>query len=61
MGQTTEDILDGTCCDICGIYFKGKKKNTLYTHEYPVTCWDCWKNLTEEEKGLHQKALVRTL
>lgn len=62
MGQNAEDILDGTCCDICGAYFKDKtKEDTLYTHEYPVTCWDCWKTLSKSEKKIHQRAIVETI
>ena len=37
-----EDILDGTACDICGMYFiDPKNPQTLYTHGHPATCWEC--------------------
>lgn len=58
MGQIAEDMQAGTCCEICGCYFT--KNGKLYTHEYPVTCKDCYKELTDEEKEHHQKALVKT-
>lgn len=58
MGQIAEDKLDGTMCDLCGCYFQ--KDDKLYTHEHPATCWDCWKDLTPEEKKHHTKADVKT-
>lgn len=66
MGQIAEDILDGSCCELCGCYFEHNKKNEkgesigIYTHDFPVTCWDCWKDLTKEEKTAHRKADVKT-
>ena len=62
MGQIADDILDGTCCDVCGCYFQDpESKDELYTHDYPVTCWDCWPELTKSEKKKRQRALVKTL
>lgn len=48
MGQNSEDILDGSTCAICGVYFKSVKKDKrthehyIYSHGYPVACKDCW-------------------
>lgn len=48
------DMVDGSCCSLCGCYFRNKKGN-LFTHGYPVYCKDCW------EPGCnHSKALVDT-
>jgi hypothetical protein len=61
MGEIADDIIDGSCCDICGMYFQDPdKKDMIYTHDYPVTCWDCWKDLSKSEKKLHQRAEVST-
>ncbi len=59
MGQIAEDMLDGSCCQLCGQYFKHPKAG-IYVHDEEVVCFDCWKDLTEEEKKLHKKADVKT-
>lgn len=51
MGQIAEDMLDGTCCDICGCYYE--KGGKLFTHDHTATCNDCWNDLTEDEKKFH--------
>lgn len=59
MGQMADDIIDGTCCQLCSYYFDDPEDETkLYTHDYPVVCWDCREELTEEERKQYQKALV---
>lgn len=43
MGEIAEDMIDGTCCTLCGQYFVYKKKpEVLFTHGYPVACKDCY-------------------
>ena len=43
MGQIAEDMLDGSCCALCGCYFKHPGYHeAIYTHEYPVACHDCY-------------------
>ena len=48
MGEIANDIIDGACCAICGIYFKEE-------HGYPVACESCYdedceySEATEEE------------
>lgn len=60
MGQITEDILDGSCCDICGIYFSNPKDHHMcYSHGHPAACWDCWDDLSMKEKGEHRRSNVR--
>ena len=58
MGQIAEDMIDGTCCSLCGLYFI--KKGKLYTHGHEVACWECYAGLTEEEKKYHPKAKTGT-
>jgi hypothetical protein len=60
MGQIAEDMVDGSCCQLCGCYF-GNPKGGIYVHEHPVVCFDCWKELTTKEKKGYQKAEVRTI
>lgn len=62
MGEISEDMLDGTCCSLCGCYFiKNKNDEYLYTHGYPVVCWDCYNDLNKEEKNYYEKAICITL
>lgn len=49
MGEIAEDMVDGTCCQLCNVYFSG-------SHGYPVVCSDCWKDLDKSEKNMYQKA-----
>ena len=45
MGQIADDMIDGTCCSLCGQYFIDSLNNDeLYTHGYPVACEDCWED-----------------
>lgn len=62
MGQIAEDMVDGTCCQLCGQYFQDpKKEEYVYTHGYPVVCRECWSDLTQEEKKHYQRANVTTV
>lgn len=60
MGQFAEDLIDGTCCFLCGQYFIDNKKENLYTHQYPAVCYRCWEELTPEQRKNYQKAEVET-
>ena len=44
MGQVAEDMLDGTACSYCGQFFIDDEKDEpmLYTHGFPVVCWECY-------------------
>lgn len=66
MGEMAEDIIDGSCCALCGCYFIGESKeeyknesnpegNSILSHGYPVACKDCW----EEDCG-YQKTDAET-
>ncbi|HUS89756.1 MAG TPA: hypothetical protein VMW91_10450 [Desulfosporosinus sp.] len=62
MGQIAEDMIDGTCCQWCGMYFDDGSDN-LPTHGYPVVCKECGKDYSDEEiekLGL-QRALYETI
>ena len=59
MGEIAEDMCDGTCCELCGCYFEGPDGH-LYTHDYPVVCWDCWLDIPIDERKDFQRALVKT-
>lgn len=49
MGQIADDIINGFCCSLCGVYF-------VEEHGYPVVCKDCWDELSKEEKKMYQLA-----
>ena len=53
-------MLDGSCCELCGQYFKHPYKKGIYTHKYPVVCWECWDDLSEDERKDYQRAEVKT-
>ena len=65
MGEIAEDMIDGTCCQLCGMYFieidKKSGNEYLYTHEYPVVCWDCWDDLSKKDKNQYTKSSKQTL
>lgn len=46
MGEIADDMIDGSCCSECGQYFIDDDSE-LYTHGYPVLCWDCWTEDSE--------------
>lgn len=71
MGEIAEDIIDGSCCALCGQYFvefdKGQTKiktgkngvvnnATIFSHGYPVACKDCY----DEDCG-YQEAIKNTI
>jgi hypothetical protein len=61
MGEIAEDMIDGTCCSLCGCYFENPKdKNSTYTHGIPVICWECWDDLTKGQRKMYIKAEVKT-
>ncbi len=61
MGQMAEDITDGTGCSLCGNYFQGDECDELYSHGYPVICWECWEDLPSQQRKNYQKALKPTV
>lgn len=44
MGEMADDIIDGNCCALCGQYFVKKTSPVfMYTHGFPVACYDCYE------------------
>ena len=43
MGEIAEDIVDGSCCSVCGEYFQDKENDCIFTHGFPVACKDCFR------------------
>lgn len=55
MGEIAEDILEGACCQDCGIYF-------VEAHGYPVLCKECWKSYSpKERKNISAQAIMKEL
>lgn len=66
MGELANDRINGEMCDSCGCYFKATKEEckqgkVVHAHGVPTTCWDCWGDLSKEEKKDHVRAIVPTL
>lgn len=68
MGQSFDDIISGTACELCGKFFEGTDAPQAelgcvngYEHGFPATCWECWERLTKKQKRQHSRALVRTI
>lgn len=59
MGEIADDMIDGTCCCLCGCYFQDDEGG-IYTHEHPAVCWECWNDLTDKEKSNYTKSDVDT-
>lgn len=60
MGELAEDVLDGSCCQLCMSYFEDKEGN-IFTHGAPVVCKECYKELTKEEKKEYTLASANTM
>lgn len=44
MGQIADDIIDGSCCAFCLMYFEDPEDDDfIYSHGYPVACKECWE------------------
>ena len=54
MGEYADDIVNGACCEDCGVYFEVE-------HGYPVYCKSCYKQLSKEEKILANRARWKEL
>lgn len=50
MGECAEDILDGSCCQFCGVFFEEE-------HGYPVVYVHCWATLSKADRKNFQKAI----
>jgi len=54
MGQIAEDMTEGRCCQICGVYFEEE-------HGYPVLCETCYDLLNENDKKGYSKSIYPEL
>lgn len=62
MGEYSDQIINGECCELCMMPFVDPKKpNEVYEHGHPAVCFDCWDSLNSEERKAHQRAQVRTI
>lgn len=52
MGQHADDILDGSCCALCGLYFTNNNSDIIPDHGYPVACESCHDNECGYDKSL---------
>jgi hypothetical protein len=55
MGEIAEDMIDGSCCQLCGCYFRHPSGKGIYVHDHPAVCNSCWNELTKKEKKFHVK------
>jgi hypothetical protein len=60
MGENADDLVEGRTCSLCGMFFLDKNGD-VYTHGYPVVCWECWSDLTKQERKQYQRSEVETL
>lgn len=60
MGEISDQITDGKCCDLCLLPFVDGELEP-YEHGYPATCIDCWNKMTKEERKSHQLADENTI
>jgi len=44
MGEMADDMIDGACCSLCGVYFEAE-------NGFPVVCCACWKDVGKRAKG----------
>ena len=54
MGELADDLMEGRCCEWCGIYFEAD-------HGYPVICRGCFAEATPEERNGVQRATINEL
>lgn len=54
MGEIAEDMIDGSCCALCGVYFMELNEpplvidgtelhESIFTHGHSVACVECWE------------------
>lgn len=46
MGDIADDMVNGACCEECGVYFTEE-------HGYPVLCEACWTEDSTTQKAEH--------
>lgn len=56
MGEHADDMVEGTVCSDCGMFFRDPMKHDhVYTHGFPVICRDCWNDYTPAERAQARK------
>lgn len=53
MGEIAEDMIDGTACQWCGLYFQ--KDGEIFIHGYPVVCHGCFKDYYQTTKQVSRQ------
>jgi hypothetical protein len=52
MGEVADDMLDGTCCQFCGVYhpeiFEGDSSKFFIPQGFPWTCNECEEDDNDE-------------
>lgn len=62
MGDIADDMINGSSCSQCGMYFHDPQKpETLVEHGYPVVCYHCWNKMSKNERTNFQKAIYPVL
>ena len=57
MGDMADDMIDGSACSLCGMYFQDPKRaDHIFTHDYPVLCKECWDEQTADELKASESA-----
>lgn len=59
MGEIADDMVEGTTCQLCGCFFGNEQE--LFTHGFPVVCWDRWDDMKPAERKDYQRASHPTL
>jgi len=54
MGEIADDMIDGSSCSHCGIYFED-------SHSYPVLCHNCFDTSTPKERAGIQRATEKEI
>ena len=54
MGEIADDMIDGACCSLCGVYFE-------WENEFPVLCASCAKDHSFDSNGVSIEGWQRSL
>jgi len=52
--SVADDIIDGWCCQLCGVYFEEE-------HGYPVVCESCYDSMSYKDTKKFQKQTLEYL
>jgi hypothetical protein len=44
MGEIADDMVDGSCCTMCTMYF-------TKSHGYPVLCGECYASMSKQDRA----------